>query len=102
MIYTHENITAPVPYDPTWVVELAEKVIPEEKEIIEALKECTTIVGFCGCGCGEMYFIDTQSKEWNHSYDIILERENDFDVIISVMWSKKIGSIGIDDWSKYK
>lgn len=102
MILTYENITAPAPYDPTWVVQLAEKVIPEEKEIIEALKGCITIVGFCKCGCGHMYFVNPGSKEWNFDYDELLEREDDFDIIISVLKDKKIGCIGIDDWSKYK
>jgi hypothetical protein len=93
MIKEHDGKIAPVEYDPSWVVKLAEEQIPEEVEVIENLKKCTTVVGFCRCGCGSPYFIDPKSKEWNFDYNEVLERKNDSDIIIDIMHDKKIGSI---------
>ncbi|MDH3975423.1 MAG: hypothetical protein OEV42_14180 [Deltaproteobacteria bacterium] len=91
---------APFPYDPAWLIKLAEKQIPEETEIIASLKSCTTIVGFCECGCGDPYFIEPDSSDWDFDYNKILEREDGIDIILDVMRNKRIGSIEIGEWHK--
>jgi hypothetical protein len=86
---------APSPYDPTWIVELAKKQIPEETEIINSLKLCTTVIGFCPCGCGEPYFIDPASKDWNVADNIELNKEDRWEtgIFVTVMTDGRIGTI---------
>ena len=96
----YKDQIAPAPYDPTWLVELAEKQIPDEKQIIESLRLCTTVVGFCGCGCGDPYFINPKSEEWDFDYNEILEREDGIDIILDVMRDKRVGHIEIGEWDK--
>lgn len=96
----YKDQIAPLPYDPTWLVELAIKQIPNEKEIIDSLKLCTTVVGFCSCGCGDPYFIDPNSKDWDFDFNEVLEREDGIDIILDIMKDKKIGSIEIGEWHK--
>lgn len=93
MIKEYNGKVAPLKYDPTWVVNLAEEQIPEETEIIENLKKCTTILGFCNCGCGSPYFIDPDSHEWDFDYCEVLERKNNYEIVLDIMRDKRIGSI---------
>ncbi len=92
MVKHHEGKIAPVEYDPSWVVKLAEEQIPEEVEVIENLKKCTTIIGYCDCGCGSPYFIDPKSEKWNFDYNKILEKDSNGNIILDIMRDKKIGS----------
>lgn len=96
----YKDQIAPVPYDPTWLVELAKKQIPDKLKIIESLKLCTTIIGFCNCGCGDPYFIDPKSKEWEFDTDETLEREDGVDIILNVMRDKRVGAIETGEWDK--
>jgi hypothetical protein len=96
----YKDQVAPLSYDPTWLIELAKKQIPNEKEIIESLKSCTTVVGFCGCGCGDPYFIDPESKDWDFDYNEELEKEDGIDIILDIMKDKRVGSIEICEWHK--
>lgn len=96
----YKDQIAPLPYDPTWLVELANIQIAEEKQIIESLKLCTTVVGFCGCGCGDPYFIDPESKDWDFDYNAVLEREDGTDIILDIMKDKRVGSIEIGECHK--
>jgi len=79
---------------------LAETKIADKLEIIENLKKCTMVIGFCGCGCGDPYFIDPNSKEWNCDYSEVLEREDGVDIIIDIMRDKTIGRIEIGECNK--
>src|SRR5437667_3009920 len=88
-----KNRTAPLNYNPLWVVKLAEAQIPEETKLIEALKNCTSVIGFCSCGCGDPYFIDPESEDWKFKENIILEREDGIDIILDVMKDFRIGAI---------
>ena len=96
----YKDISAPVQYDPAWLIELAKKQIPNEAEIIDSLKSCTTIVGFCGCGCGDPYFIDPDSEDWSFDYNVELQREDGVDIILDIMKNKRIGSIEIGECHK--
>jgi hypothetical protein len=98
----YQDQIAPLPYDPTWLVELAEKQIPDEKQVIESLKLCTTVVGFCDCGCGDPYFIDPESKDLEFDYNEVLEREDGICIILDIMKDKRVGSIEIGEWHKKK
>ena len=100
MIKTFKDIVAPLPYDPSWLIELAKKQIPEEPEIIKSLELCTTIVGFCSCGCGDPYFIDPGSGQWDFDYNLVLEREDHIEIILDIMKDKRVGRIEIGEWSK--
>jgi hypothetical protein len=87
---------APLPYDPTWLVELAKEQIPEETDIIDSLKLCTTIIGFCPCGCGAPYFLDPESDDWELQEDISLFKPGRWGgttIFISVSTNKRIASI---------
>jgi hypothetical protein len=89
-----------VVYDSSWLVELAERQLPEKPEIIEALKRCTSAVGFCGCGCGDPYFIDPESEEWDFLYNETLVRGDGIEIILDVMKSGRIGFVEIGEWEK--
>jgi hypothetical protein len=96
----YEIQIAPLPYDSNWLIELAKKQIPNEKKIINSLKLCTTIVGFCGCGCGDPYFIDLESDDWDFDYNKVLKREDGIDIILDIMKDKRVGSIEVGEWHK--
>ncbi len=89
---TYKDKTAPLPYDPTWLVEAAEKQIPEEQRIIESLKESTTIIGFCPCGCGKAYFIDPKSKSWDFDRSVTLQ-SNGKSAVLDVMRDGRVGAV---------
>lgn len=91
---------APLPYDPTWLIELAKKQIPDEIDIIDSMKLCTSVVGFCGCGCGDPYFIDPESEDWDFDYNKVLEREDGIDIVLDIMKDKRIGRVEIGEWHK--
>jgi len=97
---THKGITAPIAYDPSWIIKLAELQINDHPELIAALRNCTTVVGFCSCGCGDPYFIDPNSKGWDFSENIVLEREDGVDIVLDVMKNGYIGQIEIGEWDK--
>jgi ABC-type multidrug transport system fused ATPase/permease subunit len=90
----YKGKSAPLPYDPTWLVELAKEQIPEETEIINSLKLCTTIIGFDEYG--DIYFIDPKSVERNPRDNIRLYKKNrwETEAWISVSTDKRIISIG--------
>lgn len=96
----YKDKIAPLPYDPTWLVELAKIQLPEKFELIASLKLCETIVGFCECGCGDPYFIDPKSDEWDFDYCEELEREDGIDIILDIMKDRRVGSIEIGEWHK--
>lgn len=89
---TYKDKTAPLAYDPTWLVEAAEKQIPGERQIIESLKKSTVIVGFCPCGCGKRYFIDPGSKTWDFGKNVTLQGDGK-SAVLDVMRDGRVGSV---------
>ncbi|OPY88313.1 MAG: hypothetical protein A4E71_00524 [Smithella sp. PtaU1.Bin162] len=90
----------PCSYDPSWVVNLAESQMPEDAELINELKKCTKVVAYCGCGCGDPYFVRPHSEDWVFDHNVVLEREDGTDVILDVMKNGRIGGIEIGEWDK--
>lgn len=88
----YKDKIAPVAYDPTWLVEAAEKQIPGERQIIESLKKSTMIVGFCPCGCGKAYFIDPNSKAWDFGKNVALESDGK-SAVLDVMRDGRVGAV---------
>lgn len=93
----YKGKVAPLPYDPTWLIELAKEQIPEETDFINSLKSCTTIVGFCPCGCGAPFFIDPESIDWDPipREAITLYKKDRWDthIILTPMTDGRIGSL---------
>ncbi len=89
---SHAGQTAPMPYDPTHLVNLAEEQIPDDIEIIKSLKNSTTILGFCPCGCGQPFFIDPRSAVWSKVEHITLLSPHET-VVLHVVLGKRVGSI---------
>jgi len=89
---TYKDKTAPLPYDPTWLVEAAEKQVPGERQVIESLKKSTTIIGFCPCGCGQPYFIDPRSGDWDFEENVVLQADGK-SVVLDVMGDGRVGSV---------
>jgi hypothetical protein len=89
---TYKDKTAPLAYDPTWLVEAARSQIPDRPDIIESLKKSTTIVGFCPCGCGQPYFIDPRSRDWDFEENVILQAGGK-SVVLDVMGDGRVGSV---------
>lgn len=100
MINKHQNLTIPLKYDPSWIVKLAENQYPDDENLIEALKKCKIVVGFCECGCGDPYFIDPNSKEWDFDDNLELLREDDIPIILDIMKDGRVGSLEICEWGK--
>ena len=89
---TYKDKVAPLPYDPTWLVEAARQQFPDEREIIESLKRSTTIIGFCPCGCGKSYFIDPRSKAWDFDRSITLQADGKY-AVLDVMKDGRVGAV---------
>jgi hypothetical protein len=78
------------PYDPSWLVALAEEQLPDSVELHEALRKCTRIRG--------NYFVNSRSpnkpgSEWQFDRSITLEHPDFDDVIIDVLKDGRVGSI---------
>jgi len=94
----HKDNVAPFSYDPTWLVELAEKQISQKTDIINSLRLCTTVIGFCNCGCGRLYFVDPISDDWDFHQVIKLTGENtpwwiENEIVLTIMKDQRIGAI---------
>ena len=89
---TYKDKVAPLSYDTTSLVMLAEKLIPEENQIIESLRKITTILGFCPCGCGQPYFLDTRSRDCDFGENITLVGDGKT-IILTVTKDKRVASI---------
>ena len=90
----YKGKVAPLPYDPTWLVELAKEQIPEETDIINSLKLCTTIIGFSTFG--DIYFNDPESTDWQTRNSIIIYKKDKWEseIWVTVSDDKRIISIG--------
>jgi hypothetical protein len=102
MLKKYRNKVVPFSYDPTWVIELVEKQIPERTDttdIIKSLKSCSTVVGFCNCGCGKLHFIDPTSNDWDfQEYITLMSGEKWWQsetITLTLLKDKRIGAIGI-------
>ena len=89
---SHQGQTAPVPFDSSSLVQLAKSQIPDRPEITRALEDAKTILGFCPCGCGQPYFVDSRSPRWHKIEDIVLH-DGGKSIILHVVDGGKIGSI---------
>ena len=83
------------------VIESAEDQIPkrtDKTDIINSLKLCITVVGFCNCGCGALYFIDPQSSDWSVEDNIVLDKEDHWGrgIILTVITGRRIGRLEED------
>lgn len=94
MLRKHEK------YDPSWLVQLASEQRPEEEELLQALKRCTSKVGECECGCGDPFFVDPHSAEWKPAYHIELQRADGVPVIVTILCDGRVGSVEVGEWEK--
>jgi hypothetical protein len=100
LIKEYKNQIAPCKFNPSEIIKLASKQLPEKPEIIEALKNCQLIVGFCDCG--DPYFVNPETEEYNFNSNVILEKENGTVIVLDVMKDGRIGSIEVGEWDKKK
>src|SRR3989339_44226 len=91
-------------YNPSWIVKLAEKQIPEKSDIIKILKKCTKVYAYCECGCGDPYFVVSGLKELKEkNFHIILKREDGVSVILDFLKvGKKMIYVEIGKWGEKK
>ncbi len=88
------------PYDPAWVVELARRQHPADHQLLKALQECTQKVGECRCGCGDPYFVDSASTDWEPGRCVELTRSDQTTVIVDVLADGRVGHIEIGRWGR--
>jgi len=83
-------------YDPAAFVELFRTVLspefPQTALILENLGKCLHPVAFCKCGCGQPYFIDPKSPQWQFMMNITAYSGSTL-VILDIMKDWSIGSI---------
>ena len=84
----YKGKSAPMPYDPAWLVELAKEQIPEKADVIESLKSCTTVIGFNKYR--DIYFTDPVSVVWTPRDHITLYKKD--------KWETKIWINISTDW----
>lgn len=89
-------IPAREPYDPTWAVKAFRNrrfpIQEPEETILKNLEKCKEVVGYCDCGCGDPYFIDPDSDEWN-SMTTLLCMIGTKAVILDVLTDLRVGAI---------
>lgn len=86
-------IRAPGDYDPTWLVELVRAQMPEDTSLLTALAKCVRKVGECRCGCGDPYFVDPDSAQWEPGRCIVVRRMDGTTIIIDVSGLARSGQL---------
>ena len=90
-----------LPYDPTWLIDLAKLRLPEEKWLHEALRHCTRARQATCClpkVCG-YYFVDRTNpnqpgSEWQFLHSVLLERyPSDCDVAVDILQGQRVGAV---------
>jgi len=82
-------------YNPTWLVELAQLLLPNEAWLAEALAECTQ---YYQDGPSYLYFIDrdaapNRNSEWAFERNIILRHPTRGEVVLDILKNKKVGGV---------
>lgn len=90
------------PYDPSWLVHLAERRAPGEAWLAEALARCTSVLrNTHQDDC--LYFVDPKQpnepgSDWQFVNNIVLESHREIcdderDVILDVLTERRIGGL---------
>jgi hypothetical protein len=84
-------------YDPTWLVELARKQLPEQTALIEALANCTRVWKRTPTA---LYFVDptrpnVPGSEWQFADNYIVDSARG-EVSIDVLEDGRVGGIEIE------
>lgn len=83
------------PYDPQWLVKLAEEQMPEEPELAQALAACTR----CTRESAYMvYFVapsfpNQPGSAWQFDENVILEDPQEGDLVLDVLKDGRIGGV---------
>jgi hypothetical protein len=84
-------------YDPAWVVRLAKAQYPDDEWLHASLAACTSVAGYCDCGCGTPYFVhltpDGQGEESDFGMRIFLERDGGAVVTVDFLPDGRVACI---------
>ncbi len=83
------------PYNSQWLVDIAQKHIPDEPEIIAALSKC---VKARVESKAYIYFVDPDNanqsnSEWQFEKNIVLEDKKHGTIVLDVLKGNKIGGV---------
>ena len=91
-------------FDPVWVVELFNDTLPSDfphrELVLKNIAKCTKPVGYCSCGCGSPYFIDSKGPDWKFMTNLCAYKDH-LEVILDVMEDYSIGFIELLDDMPY-
>jgi hypothetical protein len=81
------------PYDPSWLVELAEKQEPGQPWLSAALERCTRASGTDGC---YVHFVDASDAnepgaDWQFRENIVLEHPVHGELVLDVLQDGRVG-----------
>jgi hypothetical protein len=84
-------------YDPTWLVELAEKEYPEDKWLHDALSKCTRRL-LVSDDPSMVYFVSPENanmrgSDWQFSENVVLETYKAGEIVLDIMKDGRVGSI---------
>lgn len=82
-------------YDPKWLLELAQQQIPNEIQVIESLKKCTSCFQRSKA---YIYFVDGSNPNqkdaaWQFDRNVILEDKKLGTIILDVLEGNKVGGV---------
>jgi hypothetical protein len=83
------------PYDPSWLVELAESVKAEEPGLADAFRRCTRCLTESRA---YIYFVDPRNanrtgSEWQFDRNVLLESHREGTIVVDVLAGGRIGGI---------
>ena len=82
------------PYDPWWLVELAEEQLPEESWLSEALRKCTRASG----SPPYIHFVSAcqpnkPNSEWQFDMNLSLEHPEYGELILDILKGHRVGGV---------
>jgi hypothetical protein len=82
-------------YDPTWLVELAREVCPDEPWLPAALERCTSAAVESRA---YIHFVDSSNPNmpgsaWQFVENILLEHPTEGDIVLDILSDRRVGGV---------
>ena len=83
------------PYDPTWLVDAARQLCPEEPWLPAALERCTRALHESRA---YVYFVDPANpnapgSEWQFVENIVLDHPIEGDLVLDILTDRRVGGV---------
>lgn len=83
------------PYDPTWLVDLAQASCPDEPWLVAALQQCTRAARESRA---YLHFVDPSNpnapdSQWQFVGNVLLEHPTEGDIVLDILTNQRVGGV---------